>query len=75
MIHAHRPVGRLGPLSMKKLGSCQPVPPGAGPNGEDVNGGAGETLRGEERLIGFVDHLSMKEEVGRDVTPQLNSKD
>lgn len=36
--------------------------PGAGLNGEEVNGGTGETLRGEERLIGFVDHLSMEEE-------------
>lgn len=35
---------------------------GAGRNGE-VNDGAGERLRGEERLIGFVDHLSMKDEV------------
>lgn len=42
---------------------CQPLPLGAGLNGE-VNCGAGERLRGVERLIGFVDHLSSKEEVG-----------
>lgn len=60
VIHAHLPVG------------CQSFPrsPGAGLNGK-VNGGAGETLRGEERLIGFVDHLSTKEEAGRDGTPQV----
>lgn len=28
----------------------------------EVNGGGGETLSGEERLIGFVDHLSTEEE-------------
>lgn len=36
--------------------------PGAGLNGEEVNGGTGETLRGDERLIGFVDHMSVEEE-------------
>lgn len=36
----------------------------AGLNGEEVNGGGGETLSGEERLIGFVDHLSTEEEDG-----------
>lgn len=34
----------------------------AGLNGGEVNGGGGETLSGEERLIGFVDHLSTEEE-------------
>lgn len=55
---------------MKSSDFGQPLPPGAGLNGE-VNGIAGETLRGEERLIGFVDHLSTEEEVGRDGTPQV----
>lgn len=46
-------------------------PPVAGLNGE-ANGGGGETLRGEERLIGFVVHLSTEEEAdGRDSTPQV----
>lgn len=47
-----------------------PPPPEAGLNGE-VSGGAGERLRGEERLIGFADHLSIKEEAGGDGKPQV----
>lgn len=62
MIHAYSPVGCRSVLDEKHR-LCQPLPPGAGLNGE-LNGGAGERLRGEERLIGFVDHLSTKEEVG-----------
>lgn len=53
---------------MKGSGCASVYPGGAGLNG-GVNGGAGETLRGEERLIGFVDHLSMKEEVVRASAP------
>lgn len=45
----------------EKLGLCWPFPSGPSQNGEEVNGGTGETLRGEERLIGFVDHLSAEE--------------
>lgn len=37
---------------------------GGGSEGGEVNGGGGETLSGEERLIGFVDHLSTEEEDG-----------
>lgn len=48
---------------MKSIGCASLFPQGPGLNGV-VNGGAGERLRGEERLIGFVDHLSRKEEVG-----------
>lgn len=69
MIHAHDPVGLRSFLD-EKLTLCQPLPPGAGLNGE-VNGDAGETLKGEERLIGFVDHLSTEEEAGGDGTPQV----
>lgn len=60
-------------FSMKISGCASLFPPGAGLNGE-VNGVAGETLRGEERLIGFVVHLSTEEEEdGRDGTPQVES--
>ncbi len=56
---------------MKSSGCASLFPPGAGLN-EEVNDGAGETLRGEERLIGFVVHLSTEGEAnGRDGTPQV----
>lgn len=67
VIHAHRPVG-WGSFLDEKARVEPASSPGAGLNEEKVNGGAGETLRGEERLIGFVDHLSTEEEESRGLT-------
>lgn len=72
VIHAHRPVEVGwwgGGLFFDEKARVEPASsPGAGLNEEKVNGGAGETLRGEERLIGFVDHLSTEEEESRGLT-------
>ena len=54
---------------MKSSGCASLYPLGPDLNG-GVNGSANESLRGEKRLIGFVDHLSMKEEPSNNGTLQ-----
>lgn len=59
---------------VRSTGCPSLVSQGPGLNGA-ANSHAGERLRGEERLIGFVDHLSVREEAGGDVTLRSRSKD
>ncbi|KAK2882181.1 hypothetical protein Q8A73_022691 [Channa argus] len=71
--HLNPPLRASGSLSTLLPGSSwgrvSVFPAGPGLN-EEGNDGAHEGLKQDERLIGFVDHLSTKKEAGGAGTPQ-----